>query len=327
MIYQSSIMEAYSNRIRELESERDNTGFLFEKENLTDEIDTLRDSLRNEIVNESQRLDELYESGILDDEQYEVANEGTLESFRLNEKAIHPYFMEATEAKMSSIVITEVKAFATVTGAKALAYGINQAIGLVLKKFIISRLSRYTILNPKAVPFNTFSAKPFDIEEIEGKMNFKSAKKWNEDSGTAVKVTLYVDEDDKPQCAIASAQKKGPGLIGTEKGPRKVENIILNNSLNKHKDYYAACMSVAHGVFSAPVQRIMQYLSKAWLKEKENLIRGIKESAMEDGKFTEDKIALAEEAYNLNEINKYEFETYTQFLESVENQIYTFNEI
>ena len=56
-------------------------------------------------------------------------------------------------------------------------------------------------------------------------------------------------------------------------------------------------------------------------------IKGIKESAMEDGKFTEDKIALAEEAYNLNEINKYEFETYTQFLESVEDQIYTFNEI
>lgn len=327
MVYLSTMMEAYSDRIKELESDREKTEFTFERMDIDDELSMLKESLEKETMKEFNRLEEMHESGFLDDEQYEVASNGILESYKLVKKSIQPYFMEATEARVSSIVMTEVKAFATVTGAKALAYGINQAIGAVLKKFIISRLSRYTVLNPRVEPFSRFSAKPYDVEEVEGKLNFKSAKKWNEDTGTAVKVTLYVDKNDKPQCAIAVAQKKGAGFVGADKGPRKVETLVLNPQLNKHKDYYAACMSVQKGVFSAAVQRTMQYLSKAWLKEKERLIKGIKESAMEDAKFTEDKIALAQEAYNCDEITKYEFETYADFLESVENEIYTFNEI
>ena len=327
VLYQSTMMEAFFDRINELESEKSKSEFIFEREEIDDELTGLKETLERETIAEYGRLEVMHESGFLDDEQYGVAINGITESYKLVEKSICPYFMEATEAKLSSIVMTEVKAFATVSGAKALAYGINQAIGVGLKKFIISRLSRYTVLHTKMEPFSRFSSKPYDIEEVDGKLNFKSAKKWNEDTGTSVKVSLYVDEDDKPQCAIAVAQKRGPGFIGAEKGPRKVETLILNPKLNKHKDYYAACMSVQKGVFSAPVQRTMKYLSKAWLKEKENLIKGIKESAMEDAKFTEDKVALAQEAFECKEITKHEFETYTKFLESVEDQIYTFNDI
>lgn len=156
MVYLSTMMEAYSDRIKELESEREKTEFTFERMDIDDELSMLKESLEKETMKEFDRLEEMHESGFLDDEQYEVVSDGILESYKLVKKSIQPYFMEATEAKVSSIVITEVKAFATGTGAKALAYGINQAIGAVLKKFIISRLSRYTVLNPRVEPFSRF---------------------------------------------------------------------------------------------------------------------------------------------------------------------------
>lgn len=327
MIYLSTIMEAYNDRLIELKYELDNTGFMFEKVEIDDQIKLLQTSLKEEAIVEFARLEEMYETGILDNEQFGVASNGLIESGVKIGKTIKPYFMEASEAKFSSIVMTEVKAFATVSGAKALAYGINKALGLILKKFIISRLSRYTVLHPKVEPFKNFTASPYDAEEIRDKIKFQSIHKWNEDAGVAVSIRVYKDDNDKPQCAIATAQKKGPGMFGSDKGPRKVETVILNPKLNAHKDYYAACMAVAQGVFSAPVKRVITYLSKAWIKEKENLIKGIKESAIEDGKFTEDKISLAREAYNNNEITLNDLETYVEFLESVEDQIYTFNDI
>lgn len=327
MVYLSTMMEAYNDRLTELKSELDSTDFMFEKAEINDEIKLLQSSLKQEVVNEYVRLEEMYESGMLDDEQFGVASNGLIESGVKIEKSVKPYFMEASEAKFSNIVMTEVKAFATVSGTKTLAYGINKALGLILKKFIISRLSRYTILHPKVEPFKNFTSVPYDAEEVRDTIKFQSLHKWNDDAGVAVSVRVYKDEDDKPQCAVAIAQKKGPGIIGSDKGPRKVETVILNPKLNAHKDYYAACMAVNQGVFSAPVKRIMSYLSKEWINEKEKLIKGIKESAMEDGKFTEDKISLAQEAYDNNEITVNDLETYIEFLESVEDQIYTFNDI
>lgn len=186
----------------------------------------------------------------------------------------YPWFEDAANAAGLKLALNEVAALSSAIVGKVAGNAIGKGLTLPLRKFIMSRLSKYTMLHPEAVDFKKLSSEKYDLIEAEKKgIKFQHAGKWLDKVSTRIHVVIYSYKG-KEVMAIAYTQDQHVG-VGMQ---ALVEPVIKDSSFSKHQDYYVACMCTKLQLTHPCVKRVFDKMKKEWSAKTEEMKEAIQES-------------------------------------------------
>lgn len=190
----------------------------------------------------------------------------------------YPWYEDAANAEGLALALNETSALAANAFVSLIpANAIGKVITLPLRKFILSRLSKYNILYQDAINFKELKHEKYDLEEAEKRgFKFKHASSWLDKGISRVHVIIYSYKNkDVMGCAYTKDIHVGVGMQGL------VEPIIKDGSFNKHTDYYVACMCTDLQMTHPAVKRVLKKLKKGWSDKVNSLKSDIQESVEE----------------------------------------------
>lgn len=230
-------------------------------------------------------------------------------------EVIYPWFEEGVIASTLSVINSEFQHLTTTALTKLAVDSIGTLMGSGAKKFIAGRLKRYSLIYPDVTEFKQFDSALYDLKEAEEfGIQFKYASKWLEKCSTRVHVELFTYKE-KPVMAIAYAKDKK--IAGSS---YFLEPVIVSSSMNKHKDYYTACMCTKHSFSHPSIKRVLTDLSKKWETKYKKMQKEMEESvgdAYANGTYDK-KIELIEESVQNDQIDRSMADLYINELNKIE---------
>ena len=256
------------------------------------------------IANCDKLLETLYsqrEAGLITEETSVEYEDGILNEKYSTMLQIYPWYEEASHAAGLSIAVNELAALTSATISLIPTSVIGKVITAPVRKFIASRLDKYLLIHADATEFKTLSEEKYDISEIERfNFKFKHAEKWLDRGISRIHVVVYSYKN-KPVMAIAYAKDIHAG-VGMN---ALVEPLIIDNSFNKHQDYYVASMCVKLQVTHPAISRVLKGLKNEWNKKVKDLRKDIQESvevAIINGTYDQ-KVQLITESVEQNRLD------------------------
>lgn len=190
----------------------------------------------------------------------------------------YPWFEDAANAAGFKLALNEVAALASATIALIPSGVIGKAITAPVRKFIMARLSKYTMIHPGIVDFKDLDSEKYDLLEAEKKgIKFQHAVKWLDKGISRVHVIIYSYKG-KEVMGIAFSKDMNAGIGGNS---ALVEPVITDGSFKKHQDYYVACMCTKQQFTHPCIKRVLKTMKKDWSDKVDSLKSDIQESVEE----------------------------------------------
>lgn len=190
----------------------------------------------------------------------------------------YPWFEDAAGAAGLGCAMNEVTALAANNMISLIPpAAIGKVITLPLRKFLLARLSKYTMLHSDAVDFKKLKKEKYDIEEaLQHGFDFKHASNWLDRGISRVHVIIYSYKN-KEVMGIAYTKDMhiSAGMNSL------IEPIIKDGSFKKDQDYYVACMCVNLQLTHPCISRVIKQLKKEWSAKVDELKSDIQESVEE----------------------------------------------
>lgn len=187
----------------------------------------------------------------------------------------YPWFEDASMAAGLKVAMGELTALTANTMVSLIPPGaIGKLITAPLRKFILSRLSKYTMLHDNTVDFKKLTKAKYDLEEADQRgFHFKHAGKWLDKGISRVHVIIYSYKGkDVMGIAYTKDMHVGAGMNSL------IEPVIKDGSFSKDQDYYVACMCTNLQLTHPSVARVLKQLRKEWSEKVDELKSDIQES-------------------------------------------------
>jgi hypothetical protein len=230
---------------------------------------------------EKQRVEALYESGDIDldyrNEAIAALEDGEEETLKM----AYPCYEEAQTGKALSIIGKECKALAKyVPGAVVVGAGCK-LIDVAAKKWILSRLKKYTLLHPDAISVTQLTSEPYTVQEAVAKyhIKFRLAYEWAK-SPVATRCVVYKYNN---KVVMAIAYSKDGKDIDKFNGGISVETVIYGAEFHKHEDYYNAYMCSRVQISHPSVKRVLDKMKSEWKQKAKTAVKKVEESVEEYG--------------------------------------------
>lgn len=233
----------------------------------------------------------------------------------------YPWFEDAATAAGYKLALNEVAALASATIALIPSSAIGKAITAPVRKFIMARLSKYTMVHPNVVDFKELDSENYDLVEAEKKgIKFQHAAKWLDKGISRVHVVIYRYKG-KEVMGIAYSTDMHVGIAGNS---ALVEPIIMDDSFKKDQDYYVACMCTKQQFTHPCIKRVLKTMKKDWSDKVDSLKSDIQESVEEsiaNGTHA-DRLALILECAKDGRIDPKSAKLYTEEMRAAEIHMY-----
>ena len=261
------------------------------KTHLEDSILSLYKEKYDAILEEKENLDAIFESGILDVEDYD-SYKYTLEKMEEEtEKIAYPYMTEAAAAISTVIIQNEMDEIKKADTAR------TKNIGWIKK-----RIKMYERICMPEIPFSSMKKKKVkqeDFESVAGKVKVSEGK--------AYKFILY--------------SVKGKVLCGIAYSREDLKNykIHLDSSVKKRSDYYTTAIGIDNKL-AIKTNTFLASFKKDLMKEFKNNEKAVKEcvlEAMDKDDSIESIISNINEAVSNEMIDKSTGDLYKEYVEQV----------
>ena len=190
----------------------------------------------------------------------------------------YPWFEDAANAAGYKLALNEVAALASATVALIPSGVIGKALTAPIRKFIMGRLSKYTMIHTNTVDFKELDSQNYDLIEAEKKgIKFQHAAKWLDKGISRVHVVVYTYKG-KEVMGIAFSKDMSAGISGNS---ALVEPVIMDGSFKKDQDYYVACMCTQQQFTHPCIKRVLKTMKKDWSEKVDTLKSDIQESVEE----------------------------------------------
>lgn len=235
----------------------------------------------------------------------------------------YDWYEDVSIAAGVKLALNELAAFSSAMIAKITPGVIGKALTIPVKKFIFSRLSKYTMLHNDAVDFKSLKATKYDLIEAEKRgIEFKHALKWLDKGFSRIHVVLYSYKGkDVMGIAYTKDVKVGLGGVGNSGLMNAmVEPVIKDGNFKKHQDYYVACMCTKLQMTHPCVRRLFDQMKKEWSAKVDELKQDVQESVEEsvaNGTF-EDRLMTIYEAAEDGHIHPKDAINYVRMLKQAE---------
>lgn len=211
----------------------------------------------------TRRAKEHYESGMISEDYYQEIMEGIEDEKNATMFKVKPYLEEVDHALALSIALSETAQLSSSFISKVPSSTIKDLSNIGMKKYIISRLKRYTLVFP-TVNFDQFEHEAFSFEEMDRfpQIKFKYAEGWVKRGVSRIDCTVYY-YNKKPVMAIAHSKKNKD----ESRNEIFLETCICDSRMRAHEDYYVASMAVHAQVTHPAIKRVLTKLQKEWKKQ------------------------------------------------------------
>lgn len=261
------------------------------KTHLEDSILSLYKEKYDAILEEKENLDAIFESGILDVEDYD-SYKYTLEKMEEEtEKIAYPYMTEAAAAISTVIIQNEMDEIKKADSAK------TKNIGWIKK-----RIKMYERICMPEIPFSSMKKKKVkqeDFESVAGKVKVSEEKIY--------KFVLYYVKE-KVICGIAYSRED-----------LKNYKIYLDSAVKKRSDYYTTAIGIDNKL-AIKTNNFLASFKKDLMKEFKKNEKAVKEcvlEAMEKDDSIDSILSNISEAVSNEMIDKSTGDLYKEYVEQV----------
>lgn len=255
------------------------------------------------IQDAKRKVESLYESGSITEEEYEETNSYLTEAESETEKIVYPYMTEAAKAINVALSRVELKEYNSSEVKRILNMKDKEKLNVSDKTWLRRRIKCLTKIQSDLVLLGKFKKEKMTQEEAHKFSGCKSenckilsAKKYVSDSNTVIAVVWK--EDDVVKSKFTSST---------------------------NKEFYALSVALTTGYASFIDQKVISWCIKQWNNYKKTTDKAIKESVLlnddMDKCFAYIEMAVEDNAISRNMANYYK--EYVTTLQEKENLLYS----